>query len=136
MKIWYNAELKEKARELRKNATFTERLLWKYLRAGQLNGYRFLRQKPINEFIVDFYCKRLKLVIEIDGVTPNDKQSYDKRRENRLKELGFTVLRFDGYYILENVTGALNLILKCIEEIEKKHPPNPLSKGESDHFPL
>jgi very-short-patch-repair endonuclease len=136
LKIWYNAELKEKARELRKNATFTERLLWKYLRAGQLNGYRFLRQKPIDEFIVDFYCKRLKLVIEIDGVTHNDKQSYDKRRENRLKELGFIVLRFDGYYILENVTGALNLILKCIGEIEKKHTPNPLSKGESDHSPL
>jgi very-short-patch-repair endonuclease len=71
--------LKEYARELRKNATFTEGLLWKYLRAGQLNGYRFLRQKPIDEYIVDFFCKRLKLVIEIDGETHNDKErsSYD-----------------------------------------------------------
>jgi very-short-patch-repair endonuclease len=71
--------LKEYARELRKNATFTERLLWKYLRAGQLNGYRFLRQKPIDEYIVDFFCERLKLVIEIDGETHNDKErsSYD-----------------------------------------------------------
>ena len=123
MKIWYNPKLKKRARELRKNATFTELLLWKYLRAGQLNGYRFLRQKPIDEFIVDFYCKRLKLVIEIDGVTHNDKQSYDKRRENRLKELGFTVLRFDGYYVLENITGALELIMGCIEEIENKTSP-------------
>ena len=123
MKIYYNPKLKEYARELRKNATFTERLLWKYLRVGQLNGYHFLRQKPIDEFIVDFYCKRLKLVIEIDGVTHNDKQGYDKRRENRLKELGFTVLRFDGYTILENVTGALDLIMNCIEEIENKTSP-------------
>ena len=123
MKIYYNPKLKEYARELRKNATFTERLLWKYLRAGQLNGYHFLRQKPIDEFIVDFYCKRLKLVIEIDGVTHNDKQGYDKRRENRLKELGFTVIRFDGYTILENVTGALDLIMNCLEEIENKTSP-------------
>ena len=123
MKIYYNPKLKEQARELRENATFTERLLWKYLRAGQLPGYRFLRQKPIDEFIVDFYCKRLRLVIEIDGVTHNDKQNYDKPRENRLKELGFTALRFDGYYILENITGALALITNCIEEIENKTSP-------------
>ena len=123
LKIYYNPKLKEQARELRENATFTERLLWKYLRAGQLHGYRFLRQKPIDEFIVDFYCKRLRLVIEIDGVTHNDKQNYDKPRENRLKELGFTVLRFDGYYILENITGALALVTNCIEEIENKTSP-------------
>ena len=76
----YDPKLKERSRELRRNATFTERLLWKYLRVGQLNGYRFLRQKPIDEFIVDFYCKSLQLVIEIDGVSHNDKQRYDKRR--------------------------------------------------------
>ena len=70
------------------------------------------------------------MVIEIDGVTHNEKQIYDRRRENRLKELGFTVLMLDGYYILENITGALDLIMNCIEEIEKKHPPGPLSKGE------
>ena len=56
-------------------------------------------------------------------MTHNDKQNYDKRRENRLKELGFTVLRLDGYYILENITGALDLIMNCIEEIEKKTSP-------------
>jgi very-short-patch-repair endonuclease len=123
LKLHYNPKLKERARELRNNATFTERLLWKHLRSGQLNGYRFLRQKPIDEFIVDFYCKRLQLVIEIDGVTHNDKQSYDERRENILKELGFTVLRLDGYYVLENITGALELIMQCIKEIEKKTSP-------------
>ena len=106
------------------NATFTERLIWKYIRAGQLKGYRFLRQKPIDEFIVDFYCKRLQLVIEIDGVTHNDKQSYDKRRENRLKKLGFTVIRLDGNYVLENITGAIEFIMGCIDDIESKTPPS------------
>ena len=132
LKIWYNAELKEKARELRKNATFTERLLWKYLRAGQLNGYRFLRQKPVDEFIVDFYCKKVQLVIEIDGMTHNGKQSYDKRRENRLRELGFNILRLDGYYVLKNITGALELIMGCIEDIERKTSPwPPFRRGDS-----
>ena len=55
------------------------------------------------------------MVIEIDGISHND-----ERRKNKLKELGFTVLRLDGYYILENITGALELIKRCIEEIEKK----------------
>ncbi len=135
MKIYYNPKLKDRSRELRKNATFTERLLWKYLRAGQLNGYRFLRQKPIDEFIVDFYCKKVQLVIEIDGVTHNGKQSYDKRRENRLRELGFYVLRLDGYYVLKNITGALELIMGFIEEIEKNTPLNPPLIGGQDPIP-
>jgi very-short-patch-repair endonuclease len=124
LKIYYNPKLQDRSRELRKNPTFCERLLWKHLRSGQLNDYRFLRQKPIDEFIVDFYCKKLQLVIEIDGVTHNGKQSYDKRRENRLRELGFTVFRLDGYYVLKNITGALELIMGCIEEIENITPPS------------
>ena len=125
LKICYNPKLKDRSRELRKNATFTERLLWKYLRAGQLNCYRFLRQKPIDGYIVDFYCKKVQLVIEIDGVTHNGKQSYDKRRENRLRELGCNVLRLDGYYVLKNITGVIELIMGFIEEIEKNTPLNP-----------
>ena len=123
MKINYNPKLKDRARELRKNATFTERLLWKHIRAGQLKGFRFLRQKPIDEFIVDFYCKKVQLVIEIDGVTHHGRESYDKRRETRLRELGYNVLRLDGYYILDNITGALEVIVGRIDEIENKTSP-------------
>jgi very-short-patch-repair endonuclease len=123
LKINYNPKLKDQARELRKTATFTERLLWKHLRGGQLKGFRFLRQKPIDEFIVDFYCKKVQLVIEIDGVTHNGKESYDKRRESRLKELGYNVLKLDGYYILDNTNGALEVIVGCIEEIENRTSP-------------
>jgi len=123
LETFYNPKLKDRARELRKNATFSERLLWKYLRAGQLNGYRFLRQKPIDEFIVDFYCKKVQLVIEIDGVTHNGKQCYDQRRESRLRELGFNVLRLDGYYVINNIMGALDLIMARIEDVENKTSP-------------
>ena len=77
MKIHYNPDLKQRSKELRKNATYSEKLLWKHLRSRQLLGYQFMRQKPIYNYIVDFYCSALKLVIEIDGITHNDKQEYD-----------------------------------------------------------
>jgi very-short-patch-repair endonuclease len=63
------------------------------------------------------------LVIEIDGVTHNGKQSYDTRRENRLKELGSHVLRFDGYYVIKNIGGTLEVIMRRIEDIERKTSP-------------
>ena len=123
MKIHYNPILRDRAKELRKNSTFTERLLWKYLRSGQLLGYKFQRQKPIDEYIVDFYCSKLNLIIEINGITHIDKQQYDRKRENRLCELGFEIVQFDGYYLLESVTGALAIISNKIVEIEDKTTP-------------
>ena len=63
------------------------------------------------------------MVIEIDGVIHDGNQSYDKRRENRLRELGFNVIRLDGYYVLKNITGALELIKECIEKIGNKTSP-------------
>ena len=87
MKIYYNPDLKEKAKTLRQNATFSERVLWKRLRKRQLLGYQFMRQKPIDNYIVDFYCSKLGLVIEIDGISHNDKQQYDDKREKILKKL-------------------------------------------------
>ncbi|MCK4559645.1 MAG: DUF559 domain-containing protein [Calditrichia bacterium] len=123
MKIYYNPKLKERARELRRNSTYTERLIWKHLRGGQLLGCKFQRQKPIDDYIVDFYCSKLQLVIEIDGISHNGKQNYDKKRENRLKSIGLNVVRIDGYYVLKNVTGALEIIAKRISELEGKTTP-------------
>lgn len=65
--IEYNPRLKQAARTLRKNMTLTEILLWQQIKGKQLLGYDFHRQKPIDEYVVDFYCPRLKLVLEIDG---------------------------------------------------------------------
>ena len=80
---------------------------------------------------------KVPLVIEIDGVTHNGKQSYNKRRENRLRELGFNILRLDGYYVLRKITRALELIMGCIEEIGRKHPPqSPLNRGAGSDSPF
>jgi len=65
--IPYNPSLKEKARQLRNNATVTEIVLWKFLKSRQMCGYDFHRQKPLGEYIVDFFCNELMLAIEIDG---------------------------------------------------------------------
>jgi len=67
MKIRYNSKLKQLARNLRNNSTLSEVLLWNELKARKVKGLRFMRQKPIGHYIVDFYCSKLKLAIEIDG---------------------------------------------------------------------
>ena len=114
----YNPKLKQKARELRNNSTPSEIELWKSIRAGQVFGYTFNRQKPIDEFIVDFYCKKLRLVIEIYGESHTDKQKYDKRREQRLKSLGLTIIRFYDHDVMENVGGVLEKVKQTIQKLE------------------
>jgi very-short-patch-repair endonuclease len=89
-------------------------------------GYQFMRQKPIENFIVDFYCSKLHLVIEIDGITHDGKQNYDQIRENKLKATGFVILRFDGHYVVNNLTGVLQTISDKIMELEKRQSPTPL----------
>lgn len=105
--IKYNPKLKERARELRNNSTPSEIKLWKSLRAGNLLGYTFNRQKPLDEYIVDFYCKKLQLVIEIDGDSHDGKSEYDNRRQQRLEELGLTVIRFYDHDVMKHLEGVL-----------------------------
>ncbi|MDR8392891.1 DUF559 domain-containing protein [Aliifodinibius sp. S!AR15-10] len=114
----YNPKLKKRARELRNNSTPSEIALWKSLRAGQLRDYTFNRQKPIEEFIVDFYNKKLRLVIEIDGDSHDDKQEYDQQRQARLEELGCTVLRFYDHDVMNHIEGVVYKIKETITELE------------------
>ena len=93
--IPYNPKLKEFARKLRNDSTFTEILLWNYLKKKQMRGYDFDRQKPIDNYIVDFYCKALRLAIEIDGESHYGKEDRDAKRDKKLNKFGITVLRFD-----------------------------------------
>jgi very-short-patch-repair endonuclease len=108
----YNPVLKEKARELRNNSTRTEILLWTFLKGRQLREYDFHRQKPIDEFIVDFYCADLMLAIEIDGVSHIGAEEYDKERQNRLEKLGVRFLRFKDDDVFYNCDWV-------VKEIEK-----------------
>ncbi len=127
--IPYNPKLKEIARKLRNNSTLSEVLLWQQIKNRQIRGYKFLRQKPINEYVVDFFCHDLMLAIEVDGETHNYKQYSDRERQNRLELLGIKVLRFLDIDIKKNLDGVLKMIHKCIEKLEKEHPPNPPQGG-------
>ena len=93
----YNKNLKEPARELRENMTDAERCLWARLRLKHL-GYMFCRQKPIGDYIADFYCHKARLVVEVDGGQhfTEDTASNDRVRDEYMRSLGLTVLRFSN----------------------------------------
>ena len=86
--------LKELAKKLRKSGNWSEVLLWEQLKNKKL-GFRFHRQKPIGNYIVDFFCRDLNLIIEIDGDTHLEKGEQDQMRQKRLESLGYFLLRFD-----------------------------------------
>jgi very-short-patch-repair endonuclease len=107
----YNLALKPASRKLRNNMTIAEVHLWQYLRKDQL-GVRFYRQKPILDYIVDFYCPALKLIIEVDGGYHEcaEQAQKDAIRETQLQKIGLTVLRFSNEQVLNQTRIALNQI--------------------------
>ncbi len=114
--IPYNPKLKELAKRLRNNSTRSEIKLWGFVKGKQLNGFAFHRQKPIDNFIVDFYCYDLKLVIELDGITHQfeEVQVKDKIKQERLEFLGLTVLRFDDDEVINDINNVMRVIEKYI----------------------
>ena len=119
MRIYYNPKLKDIARKLRKNMTLSEVLLWNQLKQNKMKGYDFHRQKPINNYIVDFFCPKLKLIIEIDGKTHIYKGNEDVKRQQRLESLGFHFLRFKDIDVKKNIKDVLVSIENWIEECKK-----------------
>ncbi len=122
MIIQFNDHLKQKARRLRNNSTAGEINLWNHLKSRQLMGLRFLRQKPIENYIVDFYCHKLKLVIEIDGGSHDWKSEYDLDRQNKLEELGYTVFRYSEYKAKYRVEDILSSLIIFIENNYSNSP--------------
>ncbi len=108
----YNKKLKVYARAQRKNMTNTERLLWSKIRRKQLKGYQFYRQRIIGNYIVDFYCPKRKLIIELDGSQHYGEEGIkkDKRRDAYLKDIGLKILRFSDREVFENLNGVLERI--------------------------
>jgi len=122
----YNRNLKQYSRQLRDNMTDAERHLWAKIRMKQIKGYQFYRQKPIGDYIVDFYCPKAKLIIEIDGSHHffNETVKEDKIRDDYLDSLGLRILRFTN-------TDVLTHIEEVLERIEDEIPLSPpLQKGE------
>ena len=119
--IPYNPELKDLAKELRRNMTLSEVLLWNELKQKQILGCDFDRQRPIGNFIVDFYCKELSLAIEIDGDTHIYRYDYDDERQRSLEKLGIRFLRFEDIEVKKN----MNNVLRVIEDWIQKNKPTP-----------
>ncbi|MFO7444733.1 MAG: DUF559 domain-containing protein [Ignavibacteriaceae bacterium] len=117
--IPYNPKLKELARRLRKKSTFSEIMLWNELKKFQVRDYDFDRQRPIDNYIVDFYCKDLMLAIEIDGEVHIGREVKDAIRQKRLESLGVRFLRFSDTDIFYN----LEWVVKEIEVWIDEHAP-------------
>ena len=113
----YNKNLKELARELRKNMTDAERRLWSKIRRKQLKEFQFYRQKNIGDYIVDFYCPAAKLIVEIDGGQHYSEENIvkDEARDKFLSDLGFRVLRFSNSDVFKNIEGVVKEIYNHLE---------------------
>lgn len=112
----YNKNLKQASRDLRNNMTDAEKFLWSKIRNKQILGVQFYRQKPILNFIVDFYCPTANLVIECDG-----RQHYtdegleaDQIRDHALEQLGLKVLRFDNRHVMVEIDAVVQVVLDVI----------------------
>ena len=121
MDITYNNYLKKYSRKLRKQGTYAEVLLWSILKNRQIKGYRFNRQKPIGQYIVDFYCSKLKLVIEIDGISHDDKPLQDQERQYEIEKYKVAFLRFFDDDVKNNLQGVFEKIMEWIEKYENKN---------------
>lgn len=109
------------ARQLRMNSTKTEIILWKHI-MGKVTGYKFHRQLPIDEYIIDFYCHELNLALEVDGYTHDYNYENDLQRQNRLNSLGIRVIRFSDDDVKKHLDDVLRALQAVISEIEKTSP--------------
>ncbi|MFA7675844.1 MAG: DUF559 domain-containing protein [Candidatus Shapirobacteria bacterium] len=112
----YLEQLKYPAKFNRKNTTKAESKIWYEFLKNKPSGYKFTRQKPLHRFILDFYCSKLLLCIEIDGVYHLKKQSYDKERDKFLNCLNIKTIRFKNEEVLNNLETVKDEILKVIQE--------------------
>ena len=115
--IPYQSYLKKYARSLRNGSTLSEVELWKELRASQFYGFKFIRQKPLLDYIADFYCCDLQLVIELDGYTHEfiEIQEKDLKKDEALQSVGLTVLRFTDDEVLSDMSNVLRAMKEYID---------------------
>jgi very-short-patch-repair endonuclease len=119
----YNKNLQSYAKENKKNMTKAEACLWKYaLSKRQIMGYAFRRQRPLLDYIVDFICLQLHLIIEVDGYSHQLSQNEikDIKRQEAIEAKGYTVLQFKDEDILNNLNQVRTAIQKQIQVIEER----------------
>ena len=119
-------ELRRRARQNRRNPTRSEQRLWSALRRRQLAGYKFRRQNPLADSVLDFYCPAVKLAVEVDGgVHDCSRQlTVDRARDARLTAMGITVLHFQTFEVMQNLDKVLNLIENRCRSLGPPKPPH------------
>ena len=128
--IPYNPNLKELARQLRNNSTKAEIILWQKLKGKQMYGYDFHRQKPIDNYIIDFFCHELMLGIEVDGYSHQIIEVFNKdvKKEGVMNMLGIHILRFSDEQVLKDTDNVIRTIEWYIANFEE-HTPDPSQEG-------
>jgi very-short-patch-repair endonuclease len=122
----YQKSMKEFSRYLRKNSTLSEVLLWNELKAGKMLGYKFNRQRPLGNYIVDFYCSKLSLVIEVDGFSHESEEASieDVERQKILEKMGLKFIRVDDLDIkfdLSNVLMEIETFILNWQDLQAKN---------------
>ncbi|MCE5347171.1 MAG: endonuclease domain-containing protein [Bacteroidales bacterium] len=112
----------KKAKELRKEETEAEKILWTRLNKNQMMGLQFRRQHPINKFIADFYCAKIKLIIEVDGSIHEipENQAYDIGRSEILNDFGITVIRFSNEQVINEIESTIKEIERNVRQLLDK----------------
>jgi len=114
---------RKKRKELRNNPTDAEKILWQYLKGRQILGFKFRRQYSIDGFVVDFYCTKVKLAIELDGdshFSSNEAIEYDLDREHHIKKYGIRFLRFKDEEVFENIDAVVNSIEEKLKGLSEE----------------
>ena len=106
-----SAKQLENAKEVRREMTPAEKILWKQLKANRLNGLHFRRQQIVHGYFADFYCHQQELIVELDGSIHELQQEYDADRADYLIGLGFRIIRFTNDEIMKNLKGVLQKIV-------------------------
>lgn len=114
-------KIDQAAKQLRKNPTLAEVRLWQALRNRKLHGWRFRRQHPIGQFIVDFYCPQCKLAVEVDGASHDRRTEVDTARTQVLETYGYQVIRFTNHQVLNDLGNVLEAIHQAA--IARSPPP-------------
>jgi very-short-patch-repair endonuclease len=108
-------EVQQVAKQMRRDMTPAERVLWLALRGGKLRGLRWRAQHPVGQFVLDFYCPACRLAVELDGAHHNAQQEQDAARTTFLQAYGCRVLRFPNAQVLANLDSVLQAIAEAVE---------------------
>lgn len=118
-----------RARQLRKDSSRPERILWNIVRNRTLDGLKFRRQQPIGPYVADFFCEAARLVVELDGISHDDQEDYDVARDRYMRSLGLDVLRIQINDLLKDRSGVAEAILRLAQSRLPSPRPSPRGRG-------